>query len=441
MMQAYFYALADFATAQLTGAEAMTCHFQGEDSDFVRLNHARIRQAGHVQQRTLALRLIDGRRHATEELALTGELGSDRARVAGAVSGLREVLPHLPQDPHLLYAIGGASSERIATNSLPDSADAVDAAMDAAGDADLVGLYAGGGVHVGFASSHGQRNWMSSSSFNLDFSLYLRADKAVKSGYAGLDWRPQDLRARVAAARRELAILERPAHTMARGRYRVYLAPAAVHELLALLSWDSFGLKHIRACQSALLRLAAGKAHFHPAFDLCENSAEGVAPAFSSDGFVKPATIDLIRGGRHAGALVSPRSAREYGVQPNGASAEESPDSLDLAAGDLPRAELLARLGTGVWINNLWYTNFSDRPAGRVTGMTRFATFWVEDGEVVAPLNVMRFDETVFRMFGSCLRGLTVERDLILDPGTYYRRSTGSARLPGALVDDFTFTL
>ncbi len=53
----------------------------------------------------------------------------------------------------------------------------------------------------------------------------------------------------------------------------------------------------------------------------------------------------------------------------------------------------------------------------------------------------MRFDETIYRMFGSCLLGLTRERDLLLDSDTYFRRSTGSARLPGALVDGFTFTL
>jgi hypothetical protein len=37
--------------------------------------------------------------------------------------------------------------------------------------------------------------------------------------------------------------------------------------------------------------------------------------------------------------------------------------------------------------------------------------------------------------------GLTAERDFILDAGTYHQRSTGSSRLPGALVEDFQFTL
>ena len=76
-----------------------------------------------------------------------------------------------------------------------------------------------------------------------------------------------------------------------------------------------------------------------------------------------------------------------------------------------------------------------------MTGMTRFATFWVEDGEIKAPLNVMRFDETAYRMLGENLVDLTAEREMILDAGTYFQRSTTSGNLPGALVDDFTFTL
>ncbi|MDM8562212.1 metallopeptidase TldD-related protein, partial [Candidatus Marithioploca araucensis] len=72
---------------------------------------------------------------------------------------------------------------------------------------------------------------------------------------------------------------------------------------------------------------------------------------------------------------------------------------------------------------------------------TRFATFWVENGEIVAPLNVMRFDETLYHIFGDKLMALTAERELIIETDTYEKRSSRSARLPGALVEDFTFTL
>jgi predicted Zn-dependent protease len=115
--------------------------------------------------------------------------------------------------------------------------------------------------------------------------------------------------------------------------------------------------------------------------------------------------------------------------------------SIDLAAGSLPMADALRELDTGVWISNLWYTNFSDRASCRITGMTRFASFWVENGEIKAPLNVMRFDDSLLRVFGDNLLALTREREMMVDDSTYGGRHTSSARLPGALVKDFTFVL
>ena len=112
--------------------------------------------------------------------------------------------------------------------------------------------------------------------------------------------------------------------------------------------------------------------------------------------------------------------------------------SLDceLAAGDA-----LAALGTGLAVGNLWYLNYSDRPACRMTGMTRFATFWVDNGRVAAPANVLRFDDTLYRMLGTNLESLTAERELLLDPDTYGERNLASATLPGALLSEINFTL
>ena len=97
--------------------------------------------------------------------------------------------------------------------------------------------------------------------------------------------------------------------------------------------------------------------------------------------------MTLIENGAHKDCLVSPRSAKEYDVPTNGAGSWEAPESLDIAAGDIPESEVLQRLDTGIWINNVWYLNYSDRSACRTTGMTRFATFWVEDGAIQAPLS------------------------------------------------------
>lgn len=165
---------------------------------------------------------------------------------------------------------------------------------------------------------------------------------------------------------------------------------------------------------------------------MTEATAEGACPAFGREGFVRPPRVELVREGRYRDCLVSPRSGVEYGVANNGANGGETPMALDMAPGGLPEAGALKALGTGVYVSNLWYCNFSDRSAGRLTGMTRFASFWVEDGELVAPLNVMRFDDTIYRMLGENLIDLTEERAYILDNSTYDGRSSESMHVPGA---------
>jgi predicted Zn-dependent protease len=440
-MQEYFYALADAITGSLHGDEFYTCTFDAEDSDFVRFNRSAIRQAGTVVQRFLTLDLIHGRRHAAAEVALAGDFESDRARLSQVLIELREQLPYLPEDPHLLYATTVHSSVHQGESRLPEKADAVAAILDAGHGRDLVGLYAAGGIYAGFANALGQRNWFSSATFNCDWSFYYQSDKAVKTAYAGFVWEPTVFARKVAEAAEQLDVLRRPPRTIPPGRYRVYLAPAALNDILEMLAWSGFGLKDHRTKQTTLLKMVEEGVHLHPAITIRENTRDGVAPNFQAAGFIKPDQVTLIEAGLFHDCLVSPRSAKEYGVPTNGASGAEAPEAVDMAAGAIARADVLSQLDTGVYINNLWYLNYSDRSACRMTGMTRFATFWVEGGSIQAPLSVMRFDESIYRMFGDHLLGLTAEHDFILDASTYHRRSTGSSRLPGALVEQFHFTL
>ncbi len=178
-LQDYFHELAEFATSQLRGEEVYTCSFWAEDSDFVRFNGSRVRQAGNTKQSSITLDLIEGRRHCRGELTLAGDVQVDRVRLARMLEHLREQRAYLPEDPFLLYAIETRSSERTHPHRLPEP-DAVLAQIMKAGEGrDLVGIYAAGGMHSGFANSLGQRNWHSSFSYNLDWSFYHTSDKAV----------------------------------------------------------------------------------------------------------------------------------------------------------------------------------------------------------------------------------------------------------------------
>ncbi|MCZ6875385.1 MAG: metallopeptidase TldD-related protein [bacterium] len=440
-MQDYFYALADLITALLYGQERYTCTFHGEDSDFIRFNRSAVRQPGTVTQRVLSGDLINGQRHTAGDIALSGDLEMDRDRLGDLITGLREKLPYLPEDPYLLYATEVHNSDHLGENRLPSCEDAVGAILEAGCGRDLVGIYAAGGIYAGFANSFGQRNWFADYSFNLDWSFYYQGDKAVKSAYAGFVWEQDDFEQKVSTAAEQLGVLRQTPKTIAPGRYRVYLSPSALYDILDTLSWGGFGLKDHRTKQTSLLRMIEEGIRLHPSVTLRENTRDGVAPNFQSAGFIKPEQVVLIDAGAFRDCLASPRSAKEYGVPTNGAANRESPESVDMAGGTVARDQVFEQLDTGVYINNVWYLNYSDRSACRITGMTRFATLWVAHGIIQAPLNVMRFDETIYRMLGEHLFGLTAERDLILDTGTYHQRSTSSGRVPGALIEDFTFTL
>lgn len=440
-MQQYFHELAAWLDTRLQHGEQYKCWLSGEASDFVRFNQSAIRQPGHVRQIYLSLSLIDGMRHAKTSMALAGDIAADRVRLDQMVSGLRRQLPDLPEDPHLLISTEVHSTEHILASRLPDSGIMVDEVLRMAHGQDLVGILAAGPVWRGFANSLGQRNWHETTSFNLDWSLYHSRDKAVKSAYAGFDWDSAAFASKFDNAASQLSLLQREPVSIAPGAYRAYLTPIALNEILGMLNWGGVSEKALRTRQSPLRRMRDEGLQLNAAVTLTENTGEGLAPAFQDDGFIKPDRLAICDRGRLAGSLISPRTAKEYGIETNGADGSESMASLDLAAGDIPVSRVLQELDTGVFISNLWYLNFSDRANCRITGMTRFATFWVEGGRIKAPLNVMRFDDSLFRVLGEKLLGLTRERELLINGDTYGQRSTGSARLPGALVKDFTFVL
>jgi len=436
-----FFSMAQYAIGRLAGAETLLANFAGEATDFVRFNHARVRQPLTVRQAQLKLSLIDGRRRDNTTLALSGEPQRDRASIDQALEAMRGELASLPEDPYLLYATDAAVSDRQSSGRLPQAEQAVEAITRAGAGSDLVGLLASGPIYRGFASSHGARHWHAVDAFLFDWSLYHAADKAVKSAWAGSHWDDEELQRRIDAARSQLACLALPARRLAPGAVRAYLSPAALDELAAMLSWAGVSEKAQRTKQSCLQRLVDGEARLAPQLTVTEQADSGLAPAFDESGFVRPATVTLIDRGRHAGSLVSARSAREYGLEANGADDDEGAQSLAIAAGSLPAQQALAALDTGLWVGNLHYLNFSDRAHGRITGLTRFATFWVEAGRIVAPVEVMRFDDTLYRVLGSELEALTSTPEWTLDAGSYGQRSVRSSRVPGALLSSFTLTL
>ena len=435
-----FKALVEWLKQAITDNEQFQLGYADEASEFVRFNHAKVRQAGQVQQASVHLKLINDGRHADLGITLAGEPALDRQRLADGLQQLRETLPLLPQDPYLLLNHNAWQSSNEQAQPLPELAQVLEEISRAAEGVDLVGFYAAGPISRGFASSSGAFGWHQANSFNFDFSLFHANGEAVKASYAGHTWDSAEFAARFQQAREQLAFLGRPLHTLAPGQYRAYLAPAAMEEIISIITWGGFSAQAIASKGSSLQKLYAGEQSLSPLVTVNEQVSGSLSEAFSSEGYPR-GDVTLINAGRAQGELINSRSAAEYGLSTNGASSDESPSALQMAAGSLAQADILKQLGTGLYISNLWYLNYSDLPAARLTGMTRFATFWVEDGEIKAPVSTMRFDDSVYSLLGSQLEALTADRELLLSASTYSQRNTASNLLPGALVKRLTLTL
>ena len=439
-MKQAFEALALDVRTELQAGEQFTLGYSAEQSQFVRFNHAKVRQAGEVSQASAQLRLISDGRQAEQQVTLSGDAQLDSQRLVAALEQLRQTLPLLAVDPYLRLDDSAWHSHSQQEQPLPELSDVLALLDREAGDLDLVGIYAAGPICRGFASSFGAFGWHQANSFNVDWSLFHENGQAVKANYAGQEWNSDNFTARLRQAREQLGFLGLPAVTLKPGSYRAFLAPSAMDEIAGMLCWGGFSAQALATGNSALQRLYNGDARLSPLVSFTEQVSGSLSPAFSDEGSPR-LDVPLIQQGQAVQRLTSARSAAEFELLANGADSYESPCALSLAPGNLANEQVLERLGTGLYISNLWYLNYSDLPAARMTGLTRFATFWVENGQIEGPVSTMRFDDSLYSLLGNQLEDLTQEREMILSTSTYGQRSTGSSHLPGALVKGLTLTL
>lgn len=427
--------------AELRIGEDIKLQLIGEQSQFVRFNHARVRQTGCVTDGQLQLTLMHDQRSGFREIPFTGVWETDLPQAQQALKELRQDVSDLPEDPYLVLPQGKATSREIhAGNLLPPEAVA-ESVLSSVADLDFTGFYAAGSLIRAYADSAGQKHWFATQSFALDYSLFTTEGQAVKGIFAGNQWDQATYISKLTDSKQQLQKLARSPKSVPKGQYRTYLAPAAVSDLLDMFSWGAVSEASLQQGGSALGLLQREEKTLSPLFNLTETFQRGLVPRFNEWGEIAPVVLPIIQQGKLVNTLISSRTAKEYGKTANGANGQESLRSPEIGVGSLAPAEVLAALDTGLYVANLHYLNWSDRPTARVTGMTRYACFWVEQGEIVAPIENLRFDESLYRCFGENLIDLTNNQEFIPDVGTYDHRALGGNWVPGALVEGFTYTL
>ncbi|NER80824.1 MAG: TldD/PmbA family protein [Leptolyngbya sp. SIO1D8] len=439
--EATFNQLIDALLLQLNDYEALRITLVAEDSHFTRFNQAKVRQTGNVVNGSLSLTLMAQQRVATESVSFTGEKDADWPLVMAALNNLREELSQLPEDAYLVLPEGAAQSREVYLGQLPSAETVVPTLLPPLAGLDAAGLYAGGRSVRAYADSAGQRHWFETATFTLDYSLFTESGQAVKGTYAGRAWEDAAYFNTLGASKTLLEQMTQTPKALERGQYRTYFAPAAVADLLSMLSWGGIGEASIRRGGSALGPLQRQEQSLASELHLTEDFSQGQVPRFNQYGELAPLTMPLVDSGQLVNTLVSARTAKEYGIPSTYAEGGEYLRSPRLSPGNLAASDALKALDTGLYVSNLHYLNWSDRPNGRITGMTRYACFWVEKGEIVAPIENLRFDESLYNFWGEHLIDLTQEVTFVPEVGSYGYRDLGGVNVPGMLVNNFAYTL
>jgi predicted Zn-dependent protease len=434
--------------SNLRSEEHFFASFNGEHSQFLRINAAKVRQVGTVRDGEIGVTLVrDSGTGALKKCSLsctlTGQKDQDFPALDATLKKLQGDIDDLPVDPYAqLPSSAHPSNVSETQGALLSPTESIDAILsEDAKKLDLAGIYASGPIYRAMMNSEGLFHWFGTETFSFDYSIYTRGQKAVKGAYAGTRWNQQEYAQSLKSRQSHLEMLTAPSKKVDRGSYRTFLAPAAFGDLIGMMSWGTISEAAIQQGDSALKKLREQKIKLSPLFSLSEDFSGGWVPRFNGEGEIAAEKLALFEKGEFKNSLVSTRTQKEYGVKSNFAGGHEGLRSPVVDAGSLDMNRALEALGTGLYLSNLHYLNWSDQAGGRITGMTRYACFWVENGKIVAPIENLRWDDSIFNFFGANLEALTTQRELQPEVGTYEARQLGGMLVPGALMSKMAFTL
>ncbi len=440
-MEKLFQQLNKAIMDSLQEGEYLSLGYGGENSNFTRINAAKVRQIGNVDEADLTFNFILNGRRCSGGISLSGDAEEDLNRSLTELGRLRAEVVQLPEDPYLVLPDSTDTSTNVKHGDLPDSEEIPAKLLPAMGSADLTGIWASGRIYQGSANSAGGYHWFATDSFSLDYSLITPAEKMVKATFAGTHWDQEAYTGFLADSVNKLKLMSLPPRKIEPGSYRTYIASAGISDILSMFSWGGVSEAAIRQSESCLGKMRNESKKLSELFTLSEDFSSGFAPRFNGNGEVAPEKTVLIDKGELINTLVSSRTAKEYNIESNYASGDEGLRAPVMRAGSLKEADVLKALGTGVYLSNLHYLNWSDMIGGRITGMTRYACFWVEDGEIVAPIENMRFDDSIYSFLGENLEQVTDTTHVNPDVGTYDGRELNAVICPGVLLKSFALTL
>ncbi|MEC7919222.1 MAG: metallopeptidase TldD-related protein [Candidatus Neomarinimicrobiota bacterium] len=430
----------------LKEGEDLTIYMEGENSQYFRFNDSKIRQTGIIEDYNVTLSLYHGKKSLQATTTVSSDIDYSVKNLISEIDGLREPLSLIPENNFTAFPDKFDSLEVYRDGELPNREEILDSLMSIIDKDNLTGVWTSGKIFRASSTSQGTQHWFEKDSFIFDFSLIDAKENMVKILYPGSDWNKDDFITAFDDASNRLQLMDKPKLELKPGKYRVWFEPHAVADFVDMLNWNGVSEASLRNGSSCLLKMRKDNVKLSEKFSLDESFDRKSTASFNSRSEVS-ANVSLIKHGMLENTLINSKTALEYGLTSNYAEDVNSWGMGEylrapfMHGGDIKLDERLEKLGTGIFISNIHYLNWSDNLGGRITGLTRYACYWVEDGKMIAPIKTMRFDDSFYNFFGNNLEA--VGETLLSRPviETYDGRNPGETTCPGILVNDFELTL
>jgi predicted Zn-dependent protease len=434
-----FEQCSDWVMQALPSDKKVILNLEAEDTLFVRYNGHRVRQNTQVEQAFMKLQIFENLKSFKTNFTLTGDLDMDlkntKVLFHKSIMGMDRIL----EETAVREISKNFTSKNIFEGKY-STEEILSEITDNTKHLDFTGIAHFGPVLNMVRNSEGVKHEFLTDFFTLDYSLF-NHQHAVKGMYCNSEWDQAEFENSLHKSSYYLELMQRKPVDVKPGSYRVYLAPGAVSELASMLSWGALSQKAYKTGRNPFQKLVDQEKMFSPKINVKENFGLGLCPAFNNFGEVAPLELELIKEGKIVNLLTSTKTANDYNLTSNYAEEDEYLKSLEISPGNLDLSAVLKELGTGLFLSNLHYLNWSDPTEARVTGMTRYACFWVENGEIVGPIKDLRFDESFYTLWGSELESITHASEIEPQTTTYYQRHLGGKKIPGMIINKMKFTL
>ena len=430
-------------TTQGDGAEVVV---HAERSGIARFAASIVHQPTLIENSVVRVRVLrDGKIGWASTNRVDAEGLAEVARRAGEAADGARPDPDFPGfAPPADYPDAVGFDEQIAAHGAADQARLAAAAIEAAGDIGLYGIYTSGVTEIAVGSSTG----LAAEQTTTDaVCLCLAADREASGWAERTGWRAADVDpAEPAREAAEIAARTRGGAELEPGPYRAVLEPVAVADLVRWFSYDSMGAQGYLEERSFFCGRLGDQA-FDPKVSIADDALDtaNLPRPFDFEGTPKQ-RVPIIEDGVIKGVVWDRATAAraQNGQTSTGHAPPDAwrffgplPTAYAMAGGDAESPEQLAELvGDGVYVTRLHYLSIVDPRGGVLTGMTRDGTFRIRDGKIAEPLVNLRFTVAMSDVLGD-VPGLSRDRSLVNLSDLYEERFAHAALVPAIATARF----